>query len=87
MSTCKRLDFQTLRSKPIMPKNLPNHWTEHYVVPDEPVKFAKLQVEVQDFRKVTDHFRGILGMYLTLIKRNRKIITCALLLDLETLGF
>ena len=26
MSTCNRLDLQTLESQPIMPKNLPNHW-------------------------------------------------------------
>jgi hypothetical protein len=27
MSTCNhRLDSQTLRSQPIMPKNLPDHW-------------------------------------------------------------
>ena len=26
MSTCNRLDLQTLGSQPIMPKNLPNHW-------------------------------------------------------------
>ena len=28
MSTCNRLDLQTLGSQPIMPKNLPNHWFE-----------------------------------------------------------
>ena len=28
MSTCNRLDLQTLGSRPvIMPKNLPNHWS------------------------------------------------------------
>jgi hypothetical protein len=27
MSTCSRLDLQTLGSQPIMPKNLPDHWT------------------------------------------------------------
>ena len=26
MSTCNRLDFQTLGSQPIVPKNLPDHW-------------------------------------------------------------
>ena len=26
MSTCNRLDLQTLGSQPIMLKNLPNHW-------------------------------------------------------------
>ena len=28
MSTCNRLDLQTLGSQPVMPKNLPNHWNE-----------------------------------------------------------
>ena len=27
MSTHNRLDFQTQGSQPVMPKNLPNHWT------------------------------------------------------------
>jgi hypothetical protein len=27
MSTCNRLDLQTLGSQPVMPKNLPNHWS------------------------------------------------------------
>ena len=26
MSTCNRLDLQTLGSQPVMPTNLPNHW-------------------------------------------------------------
>ena len=26
MSTCNRLDLQTLGSQPVMPKNLPDHW-------------------------------------------------------------
>ena len=26
MSTCDRLDLQTLGSQPVMPKNLPDHW-------------------------------------------------------------
>ena len=26
MSTCNRLDLQTLGSQPTMPKNLPDHW-------------------------------------------------------------
>ena len=28
MSTCNRLDLQTLGSQPIMPKNLPDQWCE-----------------------------------------------------------
>jgi hypothetical protein len=27
MSTCNRLDLQTLGSLPVMPKNLPDHWS------------------------------------------------------------
>ena len=30
------------------------------LVTDEPVEFDKLPVEVQDFRRITDHFKGIL---------------------------
>jgi hypothetical protein len=30
MSTCNRLELQTLGSQPIMPKNLPDHWMVHY---------------------------------------------------------
>ena len=29
MSTCNRLDLQTLGSPPIMPKNLPDHWYDY----------------------------------------------------------
>ena len=28
LSTCNRLDLQTLGSQPVMPKNLPDHWSE-----------------------------------------------------------
>jgi hypothetical protein len=28
MSTCNRLDLQTLGSQPIMPKNLTDHWLQ-----------------------------------------------------------
>ena len=55
------------------------------LVTDELVKFEKEPVEVQDFCKITDHLRGIYGVHLKLIKKNRKITTCNWL-DLETLG-
>ena len=29
MSTCRRLDLQTLGSQLVMPKNLPDHWIDH----------------------------------------------------------
>ena len=28
MWTCNRLDLQTLGSEPVMPKNLPDHWSD-----------------------------------------------------------
>jgi hypothetical protein len=31
---------------------------------DEPVEFEKFAVEVGDFRRITDRFRGIYGIYL-----------------------
>ena len=33
MSTCNRLDLQTLGSQPVMPKNLPDHWTKEESLP------------------------------------------------------
>ena len=35
---------------------------------DEPVEFAKDPVEVQDYRKIADHFRVIYRIYPNLIK-------------------
>jgi hypothetical protein len=46
------------------------------LVTDEPVEFEKSPVEVQDCRKITDHFRGIYRMYLNSIKENRRMSTC-----------
>ena len=34
------------------------------LVTDEPVEFEKWPVEVPDFRRITDHFRGMNGIYL-----------------------
>jgi hypothetical protein len=42
-------------------------------------------VEVEDCRKITDHFRGIYRIYFNLIKENRRMSTCNRL-DLQTLG-
>jgi hypothetical protein len=36
------------------------------LVTDEPVEFEKQPVEIQDFGKITHHFRGIYGIYLKL---------------------
>jgi hypothetical protein len=38
-----------------------------HLVTDEPVEFEKQPVEVQDFGRITGHFRGICGVYLKLI--------------------
>ena len=48
------------------------------LVIDEPV-------EVQDFKRITDRFRGIYKIYLKWIKLNWKMSTCNRL-DLESLG-
>ena len=40
------------------------------LVTDEPVEFEKKPVEVQDCRKITDHFRGIYRIYPNLTKEN-----------------
>jgi hypothetical protein len=42
-------------------------------------------VEVQDWRKMTDHCRGIYKIYPNLVKENRRMSTCNRL-DLQTLG-
>ena len=55
------------------------------LVTDEPVEFEKQPVEVQDHRKITDHFRGIYTIYPNLIKEHRRMSTCDQL-DLQTLG-
>ena len=55
------------------------------LVTDEPVEFEKLQVEVQDRREITDHFRGIYRIYPYLSKENRTMSTWNRL-DLEALG-
>ena len=38
----------------------------------ELVEFEKRPVEVQDFKKINDHFREIYGIYLKLINENPK---------------
>ena len=38
----------------------------------ELVEFEKRPVEVQDFKKINDHFREIYGIYLKLINKNPK---------------
>ena len=48
------------------------------LVTDEPV-------EVQDCRRITDHFRGIYRIFPILLKEHRRMSTCNRL-DLQTLG-
>ena len=42
-------------------------------------------VEVEDYMKIIDHFRGIYRMYPNLMKENQRMSTCNQL-DLQTLG-
>ena len=56
-----------------------------HLVTNKPVEFKKELVEVEDWMKITDHFRGIYRMYPNLMKENRRISTCNQL-DLQTLG-
>jgi hypothetical protein len=42
-------------------------------------------VEIQDCRNITDHLRGIYGIYPNLIKENWRMSTCNRL-DFQTLG-
>ena len=39
---------------------------------NELVEFEKSHVEVQDFTKITNYFRGICRIYLELMKKNLK---------------
>ena len=55
------------------------------LVTNEPVEFEKRPVEIQDCRKITDHFREIYRIYSNLIKENRRMSTCNPL-DFQTLG-
>ena len=42
-------------------------------------------VEIEDCRKITDHFRGIFRIYSNLIKENRRMWTCNQL-EMQTIG-
>ena len=41
------------------------------LVADEPVEFEKQTVEARDFRRITNHFRGIYGTYLKWMKPSK----------------
>jgi hypothetical protein len=51
----------------------------------EPVEFEKLLVEIQDYMKITNRFRGLYRIYPNLIKKKQRMPTCNRL-DLQTLG-
>ena len=55
------------------------------LVTDEPGEFEKSPVEVQDFRRITDHLGGIYIIYPNFIKENQRMSTRNRL-DLQTLG-
>ena len=57
------------------------------LVTDEPVEFEKQPAEVQDIRKITNHFRGNFRVYLRFTKESWKMSTCNLLVGLgNTVG-
>ena len=60
----------------ILPKAMTGE--NRQLVTDEPVEFRKQPVEVQDYRKITDHFRGIYRIYPNSMKKNRRMSTCKL---------
>jgi hypothetical protein len=43
-----------------MPLNMENQW----LVTDDPIEYEKQPAEVGDFRRITDHFKGIYRIYL-----------------------
>ena len=43
------------------------------LVTDEPDKFEKYPVEVQDCRKITNYFGGNFRIYSNLVKENRRV--------------
>ena len=59
---------------------------DRLLVTDELVQLKKWPVEVQDIRKITNHFWGICEIYIRLVMKIRKISTSNQL-NLETLEF
>ena len=57
VSTCDRLVSETLGSQPFNPTIGESRW----LGTDEPVVFEKEPVEVEDCRRITDHFKRIYG--------------------------
>ena len=46
------------------------------LVTNEPVEFENWLVEIQDCKKITDHFRGICRIFPNSIKENLRMLTC-----------
>ena len=63
--------------------NLPMIGENRQIITDEPVEFEKQPIEVQDCRKIANHFRGFHKIYPNIIKKNRRMSTCNRL-DLQT---
>ena len=74
------LDYATMSFDTLMDKS------ERSMNGENGLQVTNEPIEVQDFRKIIDHLRGVYGIYLKLIQKNQKITTCNHL-DLESLGF
>ena len=55
------------------------------LVTDAPVEFEKQPVEVQGFKRITDHIGRIYRIYLKSVKKNQRMSACKRL-ELQTLG-
>ena len=63
MSTCSRLDVQTLGSQPITPKNIPDHWSWREVQILVYIKlnvFGNLNVAIDQGGRFTDFYCALL---------------------------
>ena len=89
ISTRKHVDLETLGSQVVKLKNCilwvhtPQEWAtptmigeNQQLVTDEPVEFEKSLVEVEDYRKFTDHSREIYIVYPNSIKEIWRMSTC-----------
>ena len=65
-------ESEKVTNQPTIPKHIhPMIGENRRLVTNEPVEFEKQPVEVQDSRKLTNHFRGIYRIYNpNLIKEN-----------------
>ena len=74
------LDYATMSFDTLMDKS------ERSMNGENGLQVTNEPIEVQNFRKIIDHLRGVYGIYLKLIQKNQKITTCNHL-DLKSLGF